>query len=136
MPLLRQRLRVLLFTLTGAGLLHAQAIGEWVDSVCADCAARMEAQTGVYILEKGEEAMIGRAWLAQHAAKSIDVQYFIWSTDNIGILAAEQLLTAADRGVAVRVLVDDFLIDAEERKLLLVEGRKSVVYGTKLEEVD
>ena len=43
----------------------------------------------------------------------IRFQYFIWSTDNIGKLATETLLNAADRGVHVRVLVDDFLIDAD-----------------------
>jgi len=86
----------------------------------------MQSQTGVYILEKGEEALIGRAWLAKHATKSIDVQYFIWSTDNIGVLAAEQLLSAAERGVSVRVLVDDFVIDAEDRTLLLLSAHPNV----------
>ncbi|NCF73671.1 MAG: phospholipase D family protein [Gammaproteobacteria bacterium] len=106
--------------------LHAQSISNWIDQNCADCGARMAVQTGVYVLEKGEEALIGRAWLAQHAAKSIDVQYFIWSTDNIGILAAEQLLSAAERGVIVRVLVDDFLIDAEDKTLLLLSAHPNV----------
>jgi putative cardiolipin synthase len=69
---------------------------------------------------------IGRAWLTQHATNSIDVQYFIWSTDNIGILAAEQLLTAAERGVMVRVIVDDFLIDAEDQTLLLLSAHPNV----------
>ena len=101
---------------------YAQSIPEWIDNKCSDCAERMRSQTGVYILEKGEEALIGRAWLAQHAKQSIDVQYFIWSTDNIGILAAEQLLSAAERGVAVRVLVDDLLIDAQDRTLLLLSA--------------
>ncbi len=86
----------------------------------------MESQTGVYILEKGEEALVGRAWLTKHAARSIDVQYFIWSTDNIGVLAAEQLLSAAERGVAVRVLVDDFIIDAQDRTLLLLSAHANV----------
>ena len=82
----------------------------------------MASQTGAYILEKGEESLVGRAWLAEHATTSIDVQYFIWSTDNIGILAAEQLLSAAERGVRVRVLVDDILVDAENRTLLLLSA--------------
>lgn len=86
----------------------------------------MSSKTGVYVLEKGEEALIGRAWLAQHATQSIDIQYFIWSTDNIGILAAEQLLNAAERGVRVRVLVDDFLIDAQDRTLLLLSAHPNV----------
>ena len=75
-------------------------------------------QSGVYVLETGEEALLARAWLADHAQRSIEVQYFIWSTDNIGILASEVLLRAADRGVRVRVIVDDLLIDAPDKSLL------------------
>jgi len=86
----------------------------------------MADQTGVHILEKGEEALMGRAWLTQHAQQSIDIQYFIWSTDNIGILAAQLLLEAANRGVVVRVLVDDFLIDAQDETLLLLAAHENV----------
>lgn len=75
-------------------------------------------RSGAYVLETGEEALLARAWLADHATTSIEVQYFIWSTDNIGILAAESLLRAADRGVKVRVLVDDLLINAPDKSLL------------------
>ncbi len=70
----------------------AQSLQDWIDASCQPCAALMDASTGVYILEKGEEALMGRAWLTQHATQSIDIQYFIWSTDNIGILAAQMLL--------------------------------------------
>ncbi len=108
--------------LLAPAIAEAQTIREWIDANCDDCATRMQTQTGSYILEKGDEALIGRAWLGQHATESIDIQYFIWSTDNIGILAAEQLLAAAERGVTVRVLVDDLLIDAEDRTLLLLSG--------------
>lgn len=94
----------------------------WLSDNCPNCAESMSSKTGVYILEKGEEALIGRAWLAQNAQHTIDVQYFIWSTDNIGTLAAEQLLRAAERGVRVRVLVDDLLIDAENKTLLLLSA--------------
>jgi len=75
-------------------------------------------KSGAYVLEKGEEALRARAWLADHATGSIDVQYFIWSTDNIGILASEALLRAAERGVRVRVIVDDLLIDAPPDSML------------------
>ncbi len=75
-------------------------------------------QSGAYVLEKGEESLLARAWLADHAEQTIDVQYFIWSYDNIGTLATESLLRAAERGVRVRVLVDDLLIDAPEDFLL------------------
>ncbi len=99
---------------------------QWLTDVCSECLARMDDATGVYVLEKGEESLIGRAWLTRNAQRTIDVQYFIWSTDNIGILAAEHLLSAAERGVRVRVLVDDLLIDAQDETLLLLSAHANV----------
>ena len=75
-------------------------------------------KTGVYVLDKGEDALIARAWLADYAKQTIEVQYFIWSAHNIGILASESLLRVADRGVKVRVIVDDLLIKAPDQTLL------------------
>ena len=92
-------------------------------------------QTGVYILDTGAEALLARAWLADHARESIEVQYFIWSTDNIGILAAEALLRAADRGVRVRVIVDDLMIDAPDKSLLALERHPNIdirIYNPKI----
>jgi putative cardiolipin synthase len=105
---------------------RAQTIEDWIAGSCAHCTERMLSQTGAHILERGEEALMGRAWLTQHAQNSIDVQYFIWSSDNIGTLAAEQLLRAAERGVSVRVIVDDLLIDAEDQTLLLLSAHENV----------
>ncbi len=81
-------------------------------------AAKHPGQTAAYVLEQSKEALLARAWLADHAQQSIEVQYFIWSSDNIGILASEALLRAAKRGVIVRVIVDDLLIDAPDKTLL------------------
>ncbi len=80
--------------------------------------ATRNGKSGIHVLETGTEALLTRAWLVDHAQHSIEVQYFIWSTDNIGILAAEALLRAAERGVKVRVIVDDLLIDAPDKSLL------------------
>ncbi len=89
---------------------------------------------GVYALEKGEESLLARAWLSRQTAKSIDVQYFIWSADNIGILAAESLLRAAENGAKVRVLVDDLLVDAGASSLLALAAHPGIeirVYNPK-----
>ena len=83
-------------------------------------------QSGVYVLDTGEDALVARAWLADHAQKTIEVQYFIWSADNIVILASEALLRAADRGVKVRVIVDDLLIDAPDKSLLALAKHPNV----------
>ncbi len=75
-------------------------------------------ESGAYVLDTGDEALTARAWLTTHAQRTLDVQYFIWSTDNIGILAAEAVLRAAERGVHVRIIVDDLLMDAPDTTLL------------------
>ncbi len=82
--------------------------------------------SGAYIFEKGEESLLARAWLTDHATESIDVQYFIWSTDNIGILAVEALLNAGKRGVKVRVLVDDLLIDAPDEAMIALNQHPNI----------
>ena len=91
-----------------------------------DLANRPPDKTGVYVLEKGEESLLARAWLTDNATQTIDIQYFIWSTDNIGTLASEALLRAAERGVRVRVIVDDLLIDAEHITLLALAAHPNV----------
>ncbi len=83
-------------------------------------------KTGLYVLEKGEDALLARAWLTDHAQESITVQYFIWSVDNIGILAAEALLRAAKRGVHVRVIVDDLLMDAPPVILIALAAHPNI----------
>jgi putative cardiolipin synthase len=83
-------------------------------------------KSGVYVLDTGAEALLARAWLADHARESIEVQYFIWSTDNIGILAAEALLRAADRGVRVRVIVDDLMINAPDKSLIALSRHPAI----------
>jgi putative cardiolipin synthase len=83
-------------------------------------------QSGAHVLDSGAEALLTRAWLVDQAQRSIDVQYFIWSTDNIGILAAEALLRAAERGVKVRVIVDDLLVDAPDKTLLALSRHPGI----------
>ncbi len=82
--------------------------------------------SGASILEKGEESLLARAWLTDHAEHTIDIQYFIWSSDNIGTLAAEFLLRAAERGVRIRVIVDDLLIDAPDRVMLALAAHPNI----------
>ncbi|MGC1443213.1 MAG: phospholipase D family protein, partial [Burkholderiaceae bacterium] len=82
--------------------------------------------SGLYVLDSGDEALRARAWLVDHARNSIEVQYFIWSTDNIGILAGEALLRAAKRGIKVRVIVDDLLIDAAAQTMLALDKHPNV----------
>jgi putative cardiolipin synthase len=104
---------------------HAAGGTHPMDMLAALAASR-GGDSGSYVLERGEDALVARAWLADRARSTIEVQYFIWSTDNVGTLAAEALLRAADRGVKVRVIVDDLLIDAPDRLLLALARHPNV----------
>lgn len=63
--------------------------------------------TGFHILFDPNDALISRLQLIEHAQRSIDLQYYIWDNDQVGALALESVLRAADRGVKVRLLIDD-----------------------------
>ena len=105
-----------------AALAASESADDFIDAQIVANAGK----SGVYVLDTGAEALLARAWLAEHARESIEVQYFIWSTDNIGILAAEALLRAAERGVRVRVIVDDLMIDAPDKSLLALARHPNI----------
>src|SRR6478735_7037776 len=86
----------------------------------------MTSQTGVYTLEEGDESMISRAWLCESAEKTIDIKYFIFSADNIGLIAIDYLLRAADRGVQIRLLVDDIMVEADADELLALDAHPNL----------
>lgn len=92
----------------------------------APLAARMRTSTGVYPLEEGDVSMVARAWLTEAAERSIDVQYFIFTGDNVGLIAVDYLLRAADRGVHVRLLVDDFMLEADGEQLLALDAHPNL----------
>jgi len=87
---------------------------------------KMKKSTGVYVLEQGTEAMLSRAWLSDNAQQTIDVQYFIFSSDNIGLIAIDYLVKAAERGVKVRLLVDDIMVDAKGNELLKLAAHENL----------
>ena len=64
-------------------------------------------KTGIRRLPDPRDAFAARVLLAGAAEKSLDVQYFIWHGDHVGYLLFQALWQAAERGVRVRLLLDD-----------------------------
>ncbi|MEP6483450.1 MAG: phospholipase D family protein [Rudaea sp.] len=64
-------------------------------------------ESGFRLLSNNNDALMSRVVLADSATRSIDLQYYIFDADATGHLIAQRLLAAADRGVRVRLLVDD-----------------------------
>ena len=92
----------------------------------ANLSELMESKTGVYVLEDGSGSMVARAWLTAYAEKTIDIQYFIFSTDNVGLIACDYLIKAADRGVKIRLIVDDIMVDADADDILMFSSHKNI----------
>jgi putative cardiolipin synthase len=68
---------------------------------------RKPGETGIYALPDPGSAFAARVQLAAAADRSLDVQYYIWHGDETGRLLFEALWQAAERGVRVRLLLDD-----------------------------
>jgi putative cardiolipin synthase len=64
-------------------------------------------QSGVHLLAANEEALAARLAIADEARETLDVQTYLLHWDATGRVVIDRLLRAADRGVRVRVLVDD-----------------------------
>jgi putative cardiolipin synthase len=77
-------------------------------------AATHPGYSGAYPLAHGIEALAARVILARLAEKTLDVQYYIWHGDESGRLLLKELLDAADRGVRVRLLLDDLGVGASD----------------------
>ncbi|MGI6656022.1 MAG: phospholipase D family protein [Desulfobulbus sp.] len=63
--------------------------------------------SGTFPLPHGMDAFAARILLAEAAEQTLDVQYYIWNRDLAGMLLLQALYQAAERGVHVRLLLDD-----------------------------
>jgi len=89
-------------------------------------AAQHAGQSGVCPLSRGTDSFAALMALADAAERSLDVQYYIWHGDDSGKRLAERLLAAADRGVRVRVLLDDFGSSAKDESLLALDSHPNI----------
>jgi putative cardiolipin synthase len=83
-----------------------------------------EVQSGDWhvLLNDGPTALDWRLRAIDTATNSIDFQTFLWSFDTVGAMVLDHMIQAADRGVTVRILVDDtFLVQQDDALLALAE---------------
>jgi cardiolipin synthase C len=83
-------------------------------------------KSGVVALPGGRDAFAARALLADAAERTLDVQYYIWHNDMSGTLLFEALHRAADRGVRVRLLLDDFNTKGLDTGLAALDAHPSI----------
>ncbi len=101
----------------------------------ADYAARIRGkldsgESAHWLLDRNRLAFDARLALVDAAATTLDLQYFIWEDDASGHLLANHVLAAADRGVKVRLLIDDFAIASQRGDIVRLDAHPHIEVRT------
>ena len=83
-------------------------------------------QTGIGLIEDDLEAFALRARLARESVRSLDLMHYVWSSDLTGRLLMAEVLAAADRGVRVRLLLDDIGAGHSHRLFLALHAHPRI----------
>lgn len=92
----------------------------------AALAGQHPGQSGVLLLDTGIEALRQRDGLIEAAMQTIDAQYYIWNADASGHYLAARLLTAAERGVRVRIILDDINVAGRDEAIARLAAHPNV----------
>ena len=89
-------------------------------------ASKHPGQSGFHLLSNGLDAFVARVVLAHRAERSLDVQYYLYHNDLVGTLFTHQLVAAADRGVRVRLLVDDMDLAGRDKGAAMLDSHPNM----------
>jgi putative cardiolipin synthase len=78
-------------------------------------AGRPKGHSSMKLLVEAKESLDWRLALIDSAQSSIDIQLYLWHRGASSTLLLDRVFDAADRGVRVRILVDDFLFNSNEK---------------------
>ena len=106
----------------------AIALGEGseLDGLITGPEALHPGQSGFRLVGHGPEAFAIRARTALLAGRSLDVQTYIWHADVTGKYLAHRALEAADRGLRVRLLVDDMDARAKNARFAGLDAHPNI----------
>ena len=83
-------------------------------------------QSGFHLLVSGQEAFLARAAMAEAAERTLDLQYYIVGEDATATLLLQRALRAAQRGVRVRLLIDDMYAVGRDFDLATLAAQRNV----------
>ncbi|MEM9803243.1 MAG: phospholipase D family protein [Planctomycetota bacterium] len=88
--------------------------------------ARNPGPSGFYPLVEGTDSLGARLRMMEAAERTIDAQYFLMKSDSAGFVFAAALLAAADRGVRVRLLLDDIFTTIRDEEIAFIDAHPNV----------
>ncbi len=122
-------LTVLLYSLTGcASFDYPAPLVERADSVIEQELSEVSQSIAspVHLLGQGDEALLARLAMISHARNSIDLQVYIFKADRSGATILAALLQAAERGVKVRLLLDDFGTGQQDQRFASLNSHPNI----------
>ena len=105
---------------------RADTTGTLLGLVTAEEFASHPGETACVLVESGPLALLMRSELADEACQSIDLQTYIYDDDAAGILLMDRLRAAAERGVQIRLLIDDNGIRTDDCLPLLLDSLPNI----------
>ena len=112
------------------GRLRSMALQDVANTTVGRAVAEQETshpgKSGFVLLGNGLDAFVARIILAGLAEQSLDVQYYLYHDDQVGGLLAYQLLQAADRGVRVRLLLDDMGLEGRDLSIATLNSHPNI----------
>ncbi|MBQ4853161.1 phospholipase D family protein [Rhodanobacter sp. B2A1Ga4] len=97
-----------------------------IDRELAPYLAAHPGETAATLLPEGLDAFAARAASARLAGRSLDLQYYMWHDDLVGHLLAREVYAAAERGVRVRLLLDDINTKGLDPALLALDAHPNI----------
>ena len=98
-----------------------------VGALFQEAADKHPGVSGFSIIRQGGQAFMARLAMADLAEKTLDGQYYIWDGDTTGLILADHLLRAADRGVRVRLLIDDhYMSESRDNNIAALDAHPNI----------
>ncbi len=103
-----------------------QTVPSTLSSLSAPASETPDSYSGFEIIDRNDEAFQVRLAMADLADRTLDLQYYIWNRDQTGALLMERVLRAADRGVRVRLLLDDLTTWGGDEGMMIINNHPNI----------
>lgn len=97
-----------------------------LDRMASGLLAGRRDETGLMMLSSNLNAFAARALAARAAERSLDLMYYIWNGDLTGQLLMHEVVAAADRGVRVRLLLDDIGVETSDAIFMALDSHSNI----------
>jgi len=87
-------------------------------------------ESAYWLLDRADLALSARLALIDQAQSTLDIQYFIWEPDPSGRILMRRLIYAADRGIRIRLLLDDLTLNRKDAEYVALDSHPGIEVRT------